>query len=189
MYFQVSLKLWNVPTRGQFTCSSTPCFTRTSKAQRTGATTSALLTKDCASAVGRTGATPWATTYGRKGSQKVENSFWKQEHACLSKVCGSVCYSLHVMKCGDKSRLCDPDNSFIRKICRIDLQTVRNPARLPWWPHIKSVPQSHWVDRHFYSCPVRVPQHPQHTAKPKQQHNCSGRPVKPHVPNSPTFFL
>lgn len=95
-FFQASLKLWNVPMRGQFICSSTLCFTTISKAQHTGATTSTLSTKECASAVERTGATHWATTSGRKGSQKVDNCFWKQEHICLSKVCGNTCYSLQI---------------------------------------------------------------------------------------------
>lgn len=95
-FFQALLKLWNVLMRGQFICSSTLCFTTTSRAQHTGATTSTLSTRECVSAAERTGATHWATTSGRSGSRKVDVSFWKQELVCLSKVCGNTCYSVQI---------------------------------------------------------------------------------------------
>lgn len=142
IFFKASLKPWNVPMRGQFTCSLTLCFTMINKAQHTGVTTSTLLTKECASAAGKIAATHWATTSERKDSRKVDDSFWKQEHRCLSKVCGNMLrVSRLITECENKPNLCDPIYSFM-KAYKIYVnnqlaQTTKNPTRLSWWLFIK----------------------------------------------------
>lgn len=135
--------------RGQFICSSTLCCTRTSKAQLTGATTSTLSTKDCASAVRRTGVTPWATTSGRKGCPKADDSFWKQEHICLSKVCGNTFYSVQIdHKVKAKPKLCDPIYSFIKAYKTVRIINFLRQLRIPVG-HLDTFSSRSWLS-YFY---------------------------------------
>lgn len=124
-----------------------------------------------------------------------------------------------ITKCENEPKLCDPIYSFTKahKIYGNNqfAETTENPGRPSWCPFIRiltlnmSVGKSmlhachrltvdlkpqrclgSWSTGFSYNWPV-LPCYNicRHTAKPKKQHNCSGRPVKPPVPSLPKFYL
>lgn len=87
-FSQALSKQWNVPMNAPSICSSTLCWTQTSRVWPTGAATKELLKKVFVSTVARIAATHWATISRRFAVATARGSTWKQAPGCLSNVRG-----------------------------------------------------------------------------------------------------
>lgn len=83
---QIWTSLSNAPTSAPSTCSSTLCWTSSSRAWPSDATPKTPSTRECASAAGRTAATRSATTWKKSARPAAQRCTSRLVERCLSKV-------------------------------------------------------------------------------------------------------